>query len=256
MIDTHSHIYEKEYDLDRQEVVENARRKNVSQTILANVDSSTITPMKQTAQKFPDFFAMAMGLHPTSITADNMAAELDQIRTELETGSYCAVGEVGIDLYWDKTYIAEQTRAFEIQIEWAIEFDLPLIIHTRKAFAEIFATFAKFRNKPLRGVFHCFSGGIEEAKKAFSIGDFSLGIGGVVTYKNSTLPTLLKQISLERILLETDAPYLAPVPYRGKRNEPQFLEQIAKKLAKIYKVPIEKIDEITTKNAKKLFFGN
>lgn len=254
MIDTHSHIYQEEYDTDRQEVVQNALRNHVSQVILANVDSTSIEPMKRTAQQFPNFCAMAMGLHPTSVTTENLKAELSVTRAELETGNYCAIGEVGIDLYWDKTYSTEQQRIFETQIDWAIELNLPLIIHTRKAFAEVFASFAKFRGKALRGVFHCFGGGIEEAKKAFAIGDFYLGIGGVVTYKNSSLPALLEQIDLEHILLETDAPYLAPVPYRGKRNEPQFLTPIAEKLAEIYKLPLKEIDEKTTKNAKTLFF--
>lgn len=253
MIDTHSHIYQEEYDTDRQQVIENAQKAGVSHVILANVDSTTIASMKQVAAQFPQFCSMAMGLHPTSITAENLETELKNVRSELENGSFCAIGEIGIDLYWDKTYIAEQQKAFETQLDWALEFDLPVIIHTRKAFAETFASFAKFKNKPLRGVFHCFGGGVEEARKIVSFPNFYFGIGGVVTYKNSSLPELLTQIPLNRILLETDAPYLAPVPHRGKRNEPQFLTHIAKKMAEIYQLPIEKIDEITTENAKKLF---
>src|SRR5574344_251370 len=255
MIDTHSHIYQEEYDVDRAEVIAHARNKHVSKVVLANVDSTTIEPMKRTANEYPDFCSMAMGVHPTSVTADNYADELLAARAELANGSYCAIGEIGVDLYWDKTYVKEQINVFETQLDWAVELNLPVIIHTRKAFAEVFASFAKFKGKSLRGVFHCFGGGIEEARKVLSLGDFFLGIDNMVTYKNSSLPTILEHIGLEHILLETDAPSLSPVPYRGKRNEPQFLEQISEKLAEIYKVLPEKVDEETTNNAHYLLFS-
>lgn len=249
MIDTHSHIYSEEFDADRAEVIAGAQAVGVEKVMLVNVDSSTLQPMREAVTRYPDFFKVAVGLHPTSVTAD-YTKELERVATELKRGDYSAVGEIGIDLYWDETFKAEQIIVFETQLQWAIDYDLPVIIHTRKAFAEVFASLSKF--KSLRGVFHCFGGGIEEAKKAVSLG-FFLGIGGVVTYKNSNLSDILLQIGLEHVLLETDAPYLPPVPYRGKRNEPKFLVEIAQKLALLFQLPIEKVDEVTTNNAKNLF---
>lgn len=251
MIDTHSHIYSEEFDTDRAEVIARAKTVGVEHVVLANVDSATLEPMRELAQVYPDFCSMAVGLHPTSVTEDYQA-ELERVEAELKRGDYVAIGEIGIDLYWDETFKQEQIRVFETQLQWAIDYDLPVIIHTRKAFAEVFASLSKFKGLGLRGVFHCFGGGIEEAKKAVSLG-FFLGIGGVVTYKNSNLSDILLQIGVEHVLLETDAPYLPPVPYRGKRNEPKFLVEIAQKLALVFQLPVGKIDEITTNNAKRLF---
>ena len=251
MIDTHSHIYQKEFDLDITEVVANAQKVGVKQVVLANVDAQTITRLEKTQAEFPNFCISAMGLHPTSVQ-ENYLDELQTIKENLFAKKYCAVGEIGLDLYWNETFINQQVIAFEEQIRWALELDLPVIIHIRKAFAEVFLSLKKFGKNLPKGVFHCFSGGIEEAKKAVELG-FLLGIGGVVTYKNANLPEIVKAIGVEKIVLETDAPYLAPVPFRGKRNEPKYLTEILCKLSNIFSLSEEKIDLITTKNACNLF---
>lgn len=251
MIDTHSHIYSEEFDADRAEVIENAKSVGIEHIVLANVDNTTLLPMRELAQAYPDFCKMAVGLHPTSVTEDYQA-ELERVEAELKRGDYVAIGEIGIDLYWDETFKQQQILVFEQQLQWAIDYRLPVIIHTRKAFAEVFASLSKFKGTDLRGVFHCFGGGIEEAKKAISLG-FLLGIGGVVTYKNSHLSEIVREVGVDYLLLETDAPYLSPVPYRGKRNEPKFMLETARVLSTLLKLSVEKIDEITTKNAKKLF---
>ena len=250
MIDTHSHIYLKEFDLDRAEVVANAQKVGVERVVLANVDAKTIAQLEKTQAEFPDFCISAMGLHPTSVN-ENYLAELQTIKENLFSKKYCAVGEIGLDLYWDETFINQQVIAFEEQIRWALELDLPVIIHISKAFAEVFQSLKKFGKNLPKGVFHCFSGGIEEAKKAVELG-FLLGIGGVVTYKNANLPEIVKVVGVEKILLETDAPYLAPVPFRGKRNEPKYLTEILSKLSSIFLLSEGKINEITNKNAKNL----
>ena len=252
MIDTHSHIYLEEFDLDRFEVVKNALKSGIEKVVLANVDSQTIERLETAQAEFSHFCVSAMGLHPTSVT-DNYHAELQIIKENLFTKKYAAVGEIGLDLYWDETFINQQVEVFEEQIRWALELDLPVIIHIRKAFAEVFNSLQKFKKTLPKGVFHCFSGGIEEAKKAVELG-FLLGIGGVVTYKNSNLSEIIKQIGIEKILLETDAPYLAPVPFRGKRNEPKYLTEILQKLSTVFALSEEKVDEITTNSAKNLFF--
>jgi len=251
MIDTHSHIYQKEFEHDLKEVVKNAQKVGVERVVLANVDSQTIDQLEKTQEQFPDFCVSAMGLHPTSVN-ENYLTELQTIKKNLFAKKYCAIGEIGLDLYWDETFVKQQIIAFEEQIRWALELDLPVIIHIRKAFAEVFQSLKKFGKNIPQGVFHCFSGGIEEAKKAVELG-FLLGIGGVVTYKNANLPEIIKAVGVEKILLETDAPYLAPVPFRGKRNEPKYLTEILSKLSTIFSLSEEKVDEITTISAKKLF---
>jgi TatD DNase family protein len=251
MIDTHSHIYDEAFDADRPDVVKRALAAGVERVILANVDVSSVAPLLRTVAEYPQFCVPAMGLHPSSVTAD-YKKELDGIEATLAQGHYCAVGEIGLDLYWDTSYFAQQVKVFETQLDWAIERQLPVIIHVRKAFAETLASLARFRGRGLRGVFHCFSGGIEEAKKAAAMG-FMLGIGGVVTYKNSTLPAIVKATGLSHLLLETDAPYLSPTPYRGTRNEPARMVEVANCLSQIFTLPLADIDKITTENAKRLF---
>ncbi|MDR1543687.1 MAG: TatD family hydrolase [Prevotellaceae bacterium] len=251
MIDTHSHIYSEEFDSDRREVVENAKNVGVQKAVLANVDAASIERLEKTQAEFPNFCLSAMGLHPTSVN-DAYIVELQAIKENLFAKKYCAIGEIGLDLYWDNTFINEQQTAFEQQLRWALELDLPVIIHIRKAFAEVFQSLQKFRKNMPKGVFHCFSGGIEEAKKAVELG-FLLGIGGVVTFKNSNLGAIISETGIDKIVMETDSPYLAPAPFRGKRNEPKYTREILQKLATVFSVSDEKIDFITTENACKLF---
>jgi TatD DNase family protein len=203
-------------------------------------------------KQYPDFTSMAMGLHPTSVKED-WQVELRNIEDTLRCGqTYKAIGEVGLDLYWDRTFEGEQERVLEQQLDWAISLDLPVILHIRKAHAETFKVLNRFKGKTIRGVFHCFGGGVEEARKAIEMG-FYLGIGGVVTYKNSNLGEIIRPLGIEHILLETDAPYLSPVPHRGKRNEPYNLVYIKDHLSSIFQINSQKVDEITTKNARELF---
>ena len=252
MIDTHSHIYDSDFDSDRDEVIARAMEVGVERVLLANVDTSTIESMLQCYKQYPNFTSMAMGLHPTSVKED-WQTELRNIEDALRAGhKYVSVGEIGLDLYWDKTFALEQEKVLEQQLDWAIALDLPVILHIRKAHAETFKVLSKFKGKPLRGVFHCFGGGVEEAKKAVDMG-FLLGIGGVVTYKNSNLGEIIQPIGINHILLETDAPYLSPVPNRGKRNEPSNLVYICNQLSSIFQINSQKVDEITTKNARELF---
>ncbi len=251
MIDTHTHIYSQEFDDDRAAVVQRALQVGITHVVLANEDSRSIQPLKKTVAEFPDFCFAAMGLHPESVKED-FRTELQIVGDELAAGDYCAVGEIGLDLYWDDTFRDSQILAFEQQLDWAISLNLPVVLHVRKAFAEAFASLAKFRGKPLRGVFHCFGGGVEEARKVVKMG-FYLGVGGVLTFKKSHLPEIVSQIGVQHIMLETDAPYMAPVPHRGQRNEPQFVADVAQCLAEIFQIPVEKIDETTTQNAKNLF---
>ena len=252
MIDTHSHIYDPDFDSDRVEVVNRAIEAGVGKVLLANVDTSTIEQMLQCHSQYPDFTSMAMGLHPTSVKEDWLL-ELRNVEDALRAGDkYHAIGEIGLDLYWDKTFIAEQEKALEQQLDWAISLDLPVILHIRKAHAETFKVLNKFKGKTIRGVFHCFGGGVEEARKAVDMG-FLLGIGGVVTYKNSNLGEIIAPIGINHILLETDAPYLSPVPNRGKRNEPSNLVYVRDHLGLIFHKNPQKVDEITTKNARQLF---
>lgn len=251
MIDTHSHIYGPEFDSDRDLVIERAKAVGVTKSILANVDTTTINPMLQCHATYPDFTVMAMGLHPTSVNA-GYKEELKVIEQQISKNKFAAIGEIGLDLYWDKTFEKEQITVLEQQLDWALTLDLPVILHIRKAYAETFKILKRFYGRPLHGVFHCFGGGSEEAKKAVSMG-FALGIGGVVTYKNSNLGEIISPIGIDHIILETDAPYLSPTPNRGKRNEPSNLHYVKERLASIFQTNAEIIDEITTKNAIKIF---
>lgn len=251
MIDTHTHIYMEEYDEDRDTVVNNALQNNVSHVVLPNVDADSIDRLHRCHNRYPDFTSTAMGLHPTSVD-DNYETHLAAVKNDLFSGNHVAVGEIGLDLYWDKTFARQQEIVLTTQLNWALELNLPVILHVRKAYAETFKILSKFNNKGLRGVFHCFGGGVEEVKKAVSLG-FFIGIGGVLTYKNSTLPSVIENVKLENILLETDAPFLSPVPYRGKRNEPAYLANVAPVLSSIFNVDDEIVDKITTENARTLF---
>ena len=252
MIDTHSHIYSEEFDADRHEVILRAQKIGVKQIILPNCDSGTMPQMLALEAAYPGYCHAAIGLHPTSVK-ENYKEELALIKSELERREYLAIGEIGIDLYWDKTCIAEQTYVFKQQLEWALEYHLPVIIHVRDSFRESMDALKPYQNSGLTGVFHSFTGTLEESKEILAFEGFRLGINGIVTFKNSGLAAVVENIELKHLVLETDAPYLTPVPYRGKRNESSYVSLVCAKLAAIYQVSVEEIDQVTTANALELF---
>lgn len=253
MIDTHAHIYAEEFDPDRDEMIIRAKNAGVSKIIMPNIDSESLPKMLRLEQEYRDFCFAAIGLHPTSVK-ENFRDELIIVRNELERRKYIAIGETGIDLYWDKTFYHEQVKSLQTQAEWALEFDMPIIIHVRNSHNETIEALNPYKGKGLKGIFHCFTGGEKEAEDIFNLGDFLLGIGGVVTFKNSGLDKSLQKISLDKLVLETDSPYLAPVPYRGKRNEPTYLTKICEKIAEIHNLSCTEIIEKTTKNTENMFF--
>ncbi len=253
MIDAHTHIYMSEFDADRDEVVHRAVMAGVDRMILPNVDAESIDALHRTVEQYPSRCFAAMGLHPTSVETDYLS-HLAAIRPLFDTHRYCAVGEIGIDLYWDRTYRCEQLDAFARQIAWAQELSLPIIIHCREAFDETLEVLQRFPFNSVRGVFHSFTGTPDDvARVRREVGDFYFGINGIVTFKNGRLESLVEAIGLERILLETDAPYLAPVPHRGRRNEPSYIPHMAARIADILGVSIEEVDRVTTANAEELF---
>jgi len=249
LIDTHTHLFLEEFDSDRSQVIERAIQSGITKMVLPNVDSSTLQPLFNTCQINSYSLFPAIGLHPCSVKA-NYFEELTSLKNILIQAKYYAIGEIGIDLYWDKTYFKEQILALEEQFKWAIEHDLPVILHCRESFEQVYEVVKKYKN--LRGVFHAFSGSPDQASRVADLG-FYMGIGGVVTYKNSGLSEAITKIPIERIILETDSPYLTPVPFRGKRNEPAYIINTAKKLSEIYNLNIEMVAEVTTKNAELLF---
>ncbi len=251
LVDTHSHIYLNEFDNDREQVIKNAFSNNVTKILFPNIDSSTVAPLLKLTKEYPNNFFPMMGLHPTSVK-NNYLEELKNVELWLEKEKFYAIGEIGIDLYWDKTFENQQIDAFEKQIELAIKHNLPIVIHTRNSFDKIYDIVKNYKNRKLRGVFHCFTGNIEQAKKIISLG-FKLGIGGIVTFKNSGLDKVVQNVDLKNIILETDSPYLSPAPKRGKRNESANIIYIAEKIAQLHNVTIDKVAEITTQNAKELF---
>jgi TatD DNase family protein len=251
-IDTHTHLFAEEFDLDRNEMILRAKNVGISMLILPNIDVETISRLNKTVSENPEICFPLLGLHPCSVN-ENYVTDLKIIREEINKNKPVGIGECGIDLYWDKTFLAEQKQALKIQAEWAKELKLPLIIHARESFQEIFEVLDEINDENLTGIFHCFTGTEKEVEKILNYGGFKLGIGGVVTYKTSHLPALLPSVDLKNIVLETDSPYLPPVPYRGKRNESAYLIKVAEKLAEIYQLPLEKIEEITSKNAMELF---
>jgi TatD DNase family protein len=255
LIDTHSHIYSEEFDTDRVETIQRAKSVGVTHIILPNVDSETLPQMLALEAAYPDFCYAAIGVHPTSIK-ENYKEELALVKSELERRKWIAIGEIGIDLYWDTTFLKEQVIAFQQQIDWALEYDLPVIIHVRDSFDETMEALVPYKNSGLKGVFHSFTGTIDEAREILEFGGFMLGINGIVTFKNSGLAATVAQIDLKHILLETDSPYLTPAPHRGKRNESTYVQLVAKKLAEVYNCTIEEITLQTTKNAFKLFCIN
>lgn len=251
LVDTHTHLYLEEFEPDRHQVVNNAIEAGVATMMLPNIDSSSISAMLKLADEFPDNCLPMIGLHPTSVKADYMN-ELSIVEKWVNERKFWGIGECGIDLYWDKTYVVEQEIVFRHHIDLARTYDLPLIVHIRDSFNEVIQVLKDVGKSDLKGIFHCFSGSVEQAKEAIKY-NFSLGLGGVVTFKNNKMQETLKHIELEHLVFETDAPFLAPVPYRGKRNEPAYIPLIANFVAEIKGMDVEKVAEITTENAKKLF---
>lgn len=252
IVDTHAHLYLEDFDGDIDDVVTRAKSIGVEKVLLPNIDETSVASLKQTVNKYPSFFIPMMGLHPTSVS-ENWEKQLEVIRNELNGSKYIAVGEIGIDLYWDKSSKQRQVAAFERQLEWSIEKQLPVAIHSRNAIPEVIQSIKNVGEKNVFGVFHSFGGSVNELEEILRLENFHIGINGVVTFKKSGLAETLVNCNLEKIVIETDSPYLAPVPYRGKRNESGYLSEIVKKLSEIYGKTEEEICETTTKNAYRLF---
>lgn len=252
IIDTHAHIFDSQFDKDIDEVVSRAKQCGVIKILLPNIDATTIGALKDTSSLYPDFFIPMMGLHPTSVE-DDWKYQLRIVGDELQKTKYSAIGEIGIDLYWSQEFKQQQIEVFETQLLWSKELQVPVSVHSRDAFKEVIASIKKIEQDSLSGVFHSFGGTVEDLEQVIPLKNFYIGINGVVTFKNSGLAETLKHISLDRVVLETDSPYLAPVPYRGKRNEPSYLTKILEKLAQIYSVSEDEVAKITTQNAVLLF---
>lgn len=250
-IDTHTHLYLEEFKLDLDQVIQRATENGLVNVLLPNIDVSTIPEVDAMCQDYPEIARGMMGLHPCSVN-ENYLHDLDIIGKKLYSNTYIGVGEVGLDLYWDKTNFEIQKQAFITQINWAKELKLPLSIHTREATTEALQIIEALQDGNIMGVFHCFGGSVEEARRVSDLGMY-LGLGGVTTYKKSNLPDILNQFGLDRIVLETDAPYLTPVPHRGKRNESAYIPIIGARIAEILSVDIREVSLITTKNAKEVF---
>lgn len=252
VIDTHTHLYSEQFDEDRTAMIQRAIAAGVERMYMPNIDLNSIEGMHALEKQFPENCFAMMGLHPCSVDA-NWELVLAKMKLFLEKRPYVAVGEIGIDLYWDKTFVEEQKEAFRTQINWAKELQIPIVIHARDSFPEIYEVLDQENDDRLKGIFHCFTGNERDVEKILNYRGFSFGIGGVVTYKKSDLPETLKHIPLEKLLLETDAPYLAPTPFRGKRNESAYVIHTAEKVAEILDLPLNQLKEITTQNAMGLF---
>lgn len=254
-IDTHAHLYSTPLKENIEGIMKNAMDTGIDTIIMPAIDSSTLDAMLEVERTYPQNTMSMMGLHPCSVK-ENVKEELAIIEAQLQKRKFIAIGEIGLDYYWDKTFTTQQMLAFEKQMDWALDYKLPIAIHTRNAMGETIEAVKPFAKKGLRGIFHCFSGSRESAEQIISMG-FHLGLGGVLTYKNAGVAEAIKDIPMEWLVLETDAPYLSPVPYRGKTNEPSYMIQVAMKLAEIKNLPLHEIASITTSNAEKLFgLGN
>ncbi len=251
IIDTHTHLYSDQFKEDIDDVIAKAKENGIKKFIFPAIDSSHYDSMHSLKNRYPNDIFLMSGVHPTDVK-ENYKDELNFVVNSLKHHNYVAIGEIGIDLYWDKTFLKEQQDAFRFQIRLAIQYDLPIVIHCRESFYEIFEILEEENCDKLRGVFHCFTGNIDQANKAIGLG-FLLGIGGVVTFKNGGIDKFINQIDLKHIVLETDSPYLAPVPFRGKRNESSYIIYVLEKLSELYRLPKEKIAFITTNNAEKMF---
>ena len=252
-IDTHTHLFASEFKDDIDIVVKNAINSGVSKMLLPNIDSSTTNNMIQLCNKYPQHCFPMIGLHPCSVKKDNIDKEILHVEEMLNKNKFIAIGEIGLDLYWDKSSLSYQKVAFESQIKLAKKYQLPIVIHVRDSFNEAIEIVEKLNNENLSGVFHCFTGNIQEAERIINLQNFYLGIGGVVTFKNGGINKIINQISLDNIILETDSPYLTPTPFRGKRNESKYLVNIAQKMSEIYEIDINEIANKTSSNAINLF---
>ncbi|MDG1452646.1 MAG: TatD family hydrolase [Polaribacter sp.] len=249
--DTHTHLYSSQFKEDQSAMIQRAKDAGVSRFFIPAIDSSYTESMMKLEKNFPKDVFLMMGLHPTSVK-ENYLEELAHVKEWIDKKKFFAIGEIGIDLYWDKSFLAQQQVAFRTQIKWAKEKNLPIVIHCRDAFDEIFEILEQEKGGSLRGIFHCFTGTKEQAEKAINY-NMKLGIGGVATFKNGKIDRFLNEINLKHIVLETDAPYLAPTPFRGKRNESAYITNVIDKLVEIYKVPFEEIVATTTQNSKAIF---
>jgi TatD DNase family protein len=251
LIDTHTHIYLPEFDADRDEVIKRAVESGVVKLLMPNIDMDSVYNMLSVESRYPGICLPMIGLHPTSVKKDS-ASQLNKLENLAANNKFYAIGEIGIDLYWDQTFLNEQIAAFKRQVKYAIESDLPVVVHSRDSFQEVFTALEEFRGSGLKGVFHAFTGSLEDAEKAVGMG-FKLGIGGIVTFRNSGLDKIVKETGIENIILETDSPYLAPVPHRGKRNESSYLCIINNKIAEIFGITGEEAAETTFLNSVQLF---
>ena len=251
LTDTHTHLYSEAFDKDQSEVIKNAMDQGIERFFIPAIDSTYTEAMFRLRDAYPSNIFLMMGLHPTHVK-ENYAMELRHVEEMLSEHQFYAVGEIGIDLYWEKSFLKQQQEAFRLQIQWAKKYKLPIVIHCRDAFDEVFEVLESEKGDGLYGIFHCFTGTMKQAQQAISY-NMKLGIGGVVTFKNGKIDTFLKNIPIKHIVLETDAPYLAPVPYRGKRNESLYLLKVLEKLSEIYGISKEKIAKMTTANSKDVF---
>ena len=254
MIDTHSHIFSEEFKEDLSEVIARAKEIGVEKIFMPNIDDTSVEDMLNVCQAYPDYCFPMIGFHPTSVEGPDAIYKVREMKKHLVEGHpYIAVGEVGLDLYWDKTWLKEQQLILDEQIQWALEWNLPLVIHCREAFPELFQVLEPYKHTELTGVFHSFTGTVDEARELMGYSRFMVGINGVVTFKKSTLPEVLKEVPLTKLVLETDSPYLAPVPFRGKRNETSYVKRVAVKLAELYGMEIGEVEWQTTEHALKVF---
>lgn len=259
LIDTHCHIYDEAFREDLPQVVERAVRAGLGYLLLPNINPDTLDDLLQVCDTWYDLCRPMIGLHPEDLSED-YHSQLDYLKNILDTDQsdkgphrYIGIGETGLDLYWDKTRLADQTESFKTQIEWALMYDLPIVIHSRDSFTQLYDVLSDYRDRGLRGIFHCFSGSAEEAQALMEFSGFMFGIGGVLTYKKSSLPQVLPLIPVDRVVLETDCPYLSPVPFRGKRNEPSYIVNTATAMARVYDLDIDEVARITSANACRLF---
>ena len=252
LIDTHTHLYLDAFNDDREAMIRRALEAGVKQLLLPNIDLESVAGMHALCDAYPTVCFPMMGLHPCDVK-DGFEEVLGDMRKKFSERNYVAVGEIGIDLYWDKTTLPIQTQAFEMQIQWAKELELPIVIHARDSFNEIFEVMDRLHDESLRGVFHCFTGNAEQAQKILDYGNFLMGIGGVLTYEKSGLATVVKDIPLEKLVLETDSPFLTPKPYRGKRNESAYVKFVAEKVAEVKQTDLAAIAVQTSENARRMF---